>query len=122
MLNVHELSICSAIARTAQEHAGGRAVRRIRLRVGHFRQVVPGTLAYCWELQTRGGPLEGCALDVEHVPAVIRCRSCGADTTLEHPVLVCGSCGGTDVALVSGEEFLIESIDVAEPVDVEEVS
>jgi Zn finger protein HypA/HybF involved in hydrogenase expression len=29
---------------------------------------------------------------------------------------VCGTCGGTDVELVSGEEFLISSIDRAKEV------
>ncbi len=113
---MHELSICSAIARTAADHAGGRAVLRVRLRVGHLRQVVPDTLAFCWEIQTRGGPLDGCVLDLEHVPAVIVCRACGESTELTQPILVCGSCNTGDVELVSGEEFLIESIDVAEEV------
>lgn len=113
---MHELSICSAIAQTVGEHAGGRAVRRVRVRIGHFRQVVPESLAFCWEIQTRGGPLDGCQLDVDHVPAVIRCRDCSAATTLEHPILLCGACDGADVELVAGEEFLIESIDVAEEV------
>jgi len=113
---MHELSICSAIAQTAMDHAGGRTVRRVRLRVGHFRQVVPDTLTYCWDLQTRGGPLDGCVLDVDHVPAVVVCRPCGASTPLAHPILVCGTCQSREVELVSGEEFLIESIDVAEEV------
>lgn len=113
---MHELSICRAIAATATDHAGGRPIRRVRLRIGHFRQVVPETLAHCWSLHTRDTDLEGCALEVDYVPAVARCRACGADTTLDQPIVRCGSCGSSDAELVSGEEFLVESIDVGEEV------
>ncbi|HMQ24719.1 MAG TPA: hydrogenase/urease maturation nickel metallochaperone HypA, partial [Acidimicrobiales bacterium] len=54
----------------------------------------------------------GAELVVEDVPAVVRCRACGARTTLEWPVLVCATCDGRDVELVSGEELLVVAIDV----------
>ena len=97
-------------------HAAGRPVRRIRLRVGHLRQVVPDTLDYCWQISTAGTELDGCVLDVDYVPATVACASCDATTELTLPVLRCGVCGGVEVRLVQGEEFLIESIDVAEEV------
>ena len=111
---MHELSLCRAIADTAIEHAGGRRVERIQLRVGHLRQVVPETLQYCWALRCEGTELAGCELAVDHVPAAVGCNSCGAATRLDSPVLSCGTCGGTDVALTAGDEFLIVSIDVSE--------
>jgi hydrogenase nickel incorporation protein HypA/HybF len=88
-------------------------VERIRLRIGHFRQIVPETLQYCWSLQTDRSPLERSVLDVTYVEAVISCELCAAETTLSAPVLVCGVCGSRRVELVAGEEFLIESIDVS---------
>jgi len=83
------------------------------VRIGHFRQVVPDTLTHCWELQVNGTELDGSRLIVEEIPASIECRDCGATTMLELPVLRCGSCGSLSTDLVSGEEFLIDSIDVA---------
>jgi hydrogenase nickel incorporation protein HypA/HybF len=109
---LHELSLCGAVAETVRRHAGDRRVRRVRLRIGHFRQVVPETLAWCWEMQSRGGPLEGSELDVVDVPTVVRCRSCAAETTLAAPILLCDACDGADVELLSGEELDIESIEV----------
>lgn len=110
---MHELALCGAIADTVAEHANGRGVRRVHVRIGHFRQVVPDTLTFCWEMQTRGTGLECCELEVDYVPAVVACRTCGVDTTLDAPLMICGSCDGVDVRLTSGEEFLINSIDVA---------
>jgi hydrogenase nickel incorporation protein HypA/HybF len=114
---VHELSLAQAIVDTVCERAAvARDVRRVSVRVGHLRQVVPDSLLFSWDLLIEGTDLAGCALDIEHVPAVVRCRACGARTTLELPVLLCGRCASDDVELVSGEEFLLVSMDVAEQV------
>lgn len=111
---MHELSLCRAVAGVVSSNAAGRPVREVRLQIGHFRQVVPSTLQFCWGIVTDGTDLGGCGLRIEHVPAVARCRGCGAETTLEHPVLVCAPCGGRDVELLSGEEFLVHSMELAE--------
>lgn len=109
---MHELSLCKAIADTATDHAGGRPIERISLQIGHFRQVVPETLQSCWRMRSTDGPLADCILDVDYVPATIDCGDCAETTRLDEPMLRCGSCGSTDVALTSGDEFLILSIDV----------
>jgi len=109
---MHELSLCSSIADTVNAHADGRAVRAVNLRIGHLRQIVPETLQFCWSMQSADSPLANTELVIEHVPAVVSCRPCEATTTLEHPIPVCGTCGSGDVELISGEEFLIASIDL----------
>jgi hydrogenase nickel incorporation protein HypA/HybF len=111
---VHELSLCRAIVDTVDEHASGRTVSRVHVRIGQLRQVVPDTLRYCWGVTTDGTALDGCELVIDHVAVVVACEGCGAHTTLAHPILVCGTCDGRDVRLVSGDEFLIEAIDVME--------
>jgi hydrogenase nickel incorporation protein HypA/HybF len=111
---VHELSLAQAIADTTLRHADGRPVAAVHVRIGHFRQVVPESLLFAWELLTDDSALAGAALGIEHVEAVVECSGCGARTTLDLPVLACGSCGTTEVTLVSGDEFTIQTIDVAE--------
>ncbi|MEE9416359.1 MAG: hydrogenase maturation nickel metallochaperone HypA [Acidimicrobiales bacterium] len=109
---MHELSLCRAIADTATEHADGRLVQRINLQIGHFRQVIPETLQFCWQMRAEGTVLDGCELAIDHMPATIECRACGSLTTLTHPILRCAKCDSTEVELKSGEEFLIVSIDL----------
>jgi hydrogenase nickel incorporation protein HypA/HybF len=113
---MHELSIAQAICDTVVDRAGGRPVRRVDVRIGHLRQVVPDSLLFAWEMLTEGSDLAGSELVVEHVPAVVRCRVCGADTTLDWPVLACAACESLDVELRSGEELQLVSIDVAQEV------
>lgn len=111
---MHELSICRSIAGIVTRHADGRPVRTVHLRVGHLRQVVPDTLAFCWTMVTADTPLDGARLEVESVPATARCTACGETTTLSAPILVCGRCGGTAVTLLTGEEFMLTTLDLAE--------
>ncbi len=111
---MHELSLCASITDIVRDHAAGRPVRRVRVRVGHLRQVVPDTLAHCWDLVVDGTDLDGTALEVEEVPLAIDCDDCGTRTVPERLVMRCASCGGRHVEVVAGDEFLVTSLDVVE--------
>ena len=111
---MHELSICHSITKLVGRHAAGSTVRIVRLRVGELRQIVPDTLTYCWELVTEGSDLASATLEIERVPGAIRCAECDHVHTLTAPILVCPQCQGQDVEIVSGEEFLITSLELAE--------
>jgi hydrogenase nickel incorporation protein HypA/HybF len=111
---MHELSICNAIASSAVKHAEGRPVSRVTVRIGHLRQVVPDALQFNWEVVSGMSDLRDAALVIEQVPAVVECHECGVRTTLDVPVFACRACGGFDVTLVSGEELLLVSVDLAQ--------
>ena len=113
---MHELSLCQAIVDTVRDHAGERPVRRVHVRIGYLRQVVPASLEFSWQVITDGTELAGTDLVIDHVPAEISCRSCGATTELDQPLLWCPACSGHDVEVVRGEEFQLASIDVVEEV------
>ena len=113
---MHEMALCQAIADTVTEHAGDRPVRRVEVRIGHLRQVVPDALLFSWELLTDGSPLEGAELAIDHVPATISCDRCGEEATLDMPIMTCPGCHGYDVTLLTGEEFLIVSVHRAKEV------
>ena len=112
---MHELSLSRAIAEICLRHAEGRRVASVRVRVGHLRQVVPDTLAFCFELVAAAEEsLAGAALELVEVPARVRCRACGAQTTLERFELRCGACGGSDLEVVAGEELVVDSLELIE--------
>ncbi|MGH3696172.1 MAG: hydrogenase maturation nickel metallochaperone HypA [Pseudonocardiaceae bacterium] len=111
---MHELSVAEAIAQKVSERAAGRPVSAVAIRVGHFRQVVPDALDFCWTMITDGTELQGCRLEIEQVPATVHCQDCDATTTLDVPLLVCGSCEGSAVTLRTGQEFVVVSLDISE--------
>jgi hydrogenase nickel incorporation protein HypA/HybF len=93
---VHELSVSAAVVDTAVRHAAGRKVTRVHLRIGALRQVVPGSLAFYFEICARETLCEGAVLEWD------------ADA----PAFRCPACAGAAVAVVCGDELEVESIDV----------
>jgi hydrogenase nickel incorporation protein HypA/HybF len=80
--------------------------------VGELRQVVPSALSFNFELVAQGTPAEGAELRMQVAPAVVVCKTCGAETRLRAFPLQCGRCNGMDVSIVSGEELVMQSIEV----------
>jgi hydrogenase nickel incorporation protein HypA/HybF len=109
---VHELSVSSAVVATVVRHAAGRRVTGVHVRVGRLRQVVPDSLEFYFELVARDTVCEGARLELEVVPARLRCEPCAREWEISTPAFRCPACGGADVAVLSGEELEVESIDV----------
>jgi hydrogenase nickel incorporation protein HypA/HybF len=109
---VHELSICTAIAKIAHRTAAGRPIERVRVDIGHLRQVVPDTLRHSWEMVVFGTPLDSVPLEVREVAAIIECRTCGSRTQLDDPIFRCDACGSIETDVVSGNELFVTSLDL----------
>jgi hydrogenase nickel incorporation protein HypA/HybF len=110
---MHELSLCAAIADIAVRRSGEGQVEVIHVRIGQLRQVVPDTLLFCWSLVTAGTDLDTAALEIERVPAVLRCRACDTEQPLDDRVaFACAGCGSLDVGVIAGEEFLVTALEL----------
>jgi hydrogenase nickel incorporation protein HypA/HybF len=109
---MHELAIAEAVIRIASDHAAGRPVRAVFVKVGQVRQVVPAALRFSFELAAAGTPVAGARLEIEHVPAAGLCRACGHESALEAFPFACAACGGLEVALTRGEELLVDSLEL----------
>jgi hydrogenase nickel incorporation protein HypA/HybF len=111
---MHELSIAEAIVAIAEEHAGGRRVTKVELKIGYLRQVVPSALTFAFELVTQGTSIEGAELEIEDVPARVACRSCKADSRLVEFPFACPSCGSADVDVRAGDELFVDALEFVE--------
>ncbi|MCW3028978.1 MAG: hydrogenase nickel insertion protein HypA [Solirubrobacterales bacterium] len=111
---MHELSLSGAVLNTVVKHAGDRRVSLVSLRVGRLRQVVPDTLEFYFEFVARGTLCEGARLELEVVEASLRCEECELEWEIEIPAFRCPTCGGAEVAVATGNEFEVESIEVEE--------
>jgi hydrogenase nickel incorporation protein HypA/HybF len=115
------MSLCQAVAdtvtRTLAGVPGERRLSTVHLQVGALTQVVPDTLAFCWEVLVTDTSLAGSRVEVEHVPVTLACR-CGATTTLAAELLLrCRACASYDVEVRTGEELLVTALDLV-PVEV----
>lgn len=114
MARLHELSIAEAIIEVAVRQADGRRVTKVRVQVGHLRQVVPSALDFSFGLVAEGTPLEGAELEMEEVPVSARCGGCGKRGEIPDFPLQCRACGSSELEILTGEELLVESLDLEE--------
>ena len=109
---MHELAIAESVVETVTQRLPDAKVTCVRLEVGALSGVVPDSIRFCFDLATEGTGLAGARLEITEPPARCRCRACGAEFQPDSPVVLC-SCGSPDVAVLSGEQLKIVSVQVA---------
>ena len=109
---MHEYAIAEGIIGLACDHAGGRRIAAVEVRIGHLRQVVPAALAFAFEVASAETAAEGAELEIVSVVPVVHCAACGQETEARELPLACGECGGFDVAILAGEGLEVQSIEV----------
>ena len=79
---MHELAIAESVVAAVLDRAAEQEIRVVHVRVGQLCGVVPDSLLFCFDLAAAGTGLEGARLEIERVPGVAHCRTCGADFTM----------------------------------------
>ena len=112
---MHEMAITQSILDVAQQAAqehGARQVKSVRIVLGEYSGVVPQLLQDCFDVISRDTITQGARLDIRRLPVVIRCSVCGEDSEIDKRHVRCPLCGSTDLKLIQGREFYIESLEV----------
>ena len=112
---MHELAVAQALVEQVDavidQHQAGSATS-IRVRIGPLAGVVPELLATAFPLAAVGSRMEGAELDFVHAPIRVRCQTCGAETEAAMNRLICGACGDWHTQIISGDELLLESVEL----------
>ena len=103
--------MCEAIVDSVVQHARGREVARVRVRVGQLHRVVPEAFAQSFALAARGTPAADAATDIVFLPVRGECRSCGAGYEGDELPALCPSCRRDGLELRGGDELVVESIE-----------
>jgi hydrogenase nickel incorporation protein HypA/HybF len=112
---VHEYSLVQALVERVGQEARARqatAVTRLAVRIGALAGVEPELLASAFTL-CREGILADATLEIRRAEAAWACPSCGTPIP-EGAVLRCATCG-TAARLVSGDELMLEQIEMEVP-------
>lgn len=112
---MHELAVAQALVEQVesvirQHHAS--AATQIRVRIGPLSGVVAELLANAFPLAAAGSRMEHAVLDLVASPITVRCETCGAQTEAAMNRLVCGACGDWHTRITSGDELLLESVEL----------
>ena len=108
---MHELALTDGVVQMVRERLGDRRVTRVRLEVGRLTAVVPDAMRFCFDVCSRGTPLDGATLQIDEVPARIRCARCGGETQLDDAIALC-PCGSAEVEVIAGNELRILEVEV----------
>jgi len=115
---MHELSLMATVIETIEKYAkenDARDIESLTLQVGEISSVVPEYLKSCFPIAAKGTILEAAELIIEPVPMRARCLACGNEFIPDAETKeACPSCGGKALKIVSGREFFIKEIAVAD--------
>ena len=112
---MHEFSLVSAVVDSLEEYAaqqGWGTVKKVTLRIGAMRQVIPETMRFAFKTACEGTPLAGAELEIISVPIAVRCPKCGREWGEEHMGMICPYCGCDDAQMTRGMELDIDSVEV----------
>ncbi|MCL1941826.1 MAG: hydrogenase maturation nickel metallochaperone HypA [Synergistaceae bacterium] len=112
---MHELSLVMSVVKTITnlcEQNKWKRVLRVTIKVGHLRQIEPEIFAFAFSSATAETMLEGAEISIIEMPIIFKCHSCKKSSDTEDFRFVCPNCGSLDVDLISGMEFVIESIEI----------
>lgn len=112
---MHELSVAQALVEQVDavidQHNAAQA-SMIRVRIGPLAGVVPELLATAFPLAAAGSRMEHAELEFTHAPIQVHCQTCGAETEAAMNRLLCGACGDWHTQILSGDELLLESVEL----------
>ena len=86
-------------------------VKAIHLEVGKLKYIVPEIFVTCFDGTPKAEKLEDANINIDVLPIIVRCKTCGAKTEADEKELKCSKCQETDVDLISGNEFKIKGIE-----------
>ncbi|MCX6139177.1 MAG: hydrogenase maturation nickel metallochaperone HypA [Ignavibacteriales bacterium] len=114
---MHELSIAQSILDIIVSNVPEdqlHYVRTVSLKVGKSSGIVPESLEFCFMAITAETNLCQARLNIEKIPFVIHCHTCGLEQENEVGSALCASCGSVDTTILSGTEMQFSEIELDE--------
>jgi len=112
---MHELSICQALidrVTLIANEQNARQVFSVRVAVGPLSGVEPQLLQQAYPIAAAGSIAAESELELESLPIRVLCSSCKQESDALPNRLVCGHCGDWQTTLVSGDELMLQGIEL----------
>ena len=117
---MHELSVCMSLldqVTAIAEERNAHRVTRIELTVGPLSGVEIDLLETAWPIASAGTLADEAEFVIEATPVVVVCNVCGEETSANSNRLVCGQCGAHKTRVVSGEEMILQRLELETSAD-----
>ena len=87
-----------------------KRVTEVHMSVGEFSGVDSELLEIAFEEMISETPLRGAVLELKVIPLEARCETCEKHFTVERFEFLCPECGSPNVAILRGEQLMLESL------------
>ena len=113
---MHELSIAKALMDLADRYLppDGK-VHSLQVKVGPLQAIEEEAMRWAWLAATAETRYDGAVLELEYLSPRRRCQECGAETDGE-AFEPCPRCEARFTVPIGGDELLLVSLDVEDPV------
>ena len=108
---MHELGITRNIVAIVTENAGEQQVKSVTLDIGKLAAIMPDAIRFCFDVCSKDTLLEQATLEINEIPGMGRCNSCGEEFELDQLFGHC-SCGSHHITCIAGEELKIKEMEV----------
>lgn len=112
---MHELSITESLLKTASDYAqknNAKRVTALNLVIGELSGIIDESVQFYWDMISENSICEKSVLNFDKRKAFMKCMTCNNEFSLDGELSPCPSCGSMDLKVVSGNEFLLESIEI----------
>lgn len=112
---MHEMALGQGLVELLEEQAvqqGFTRVKKVTLSLGDLGHVDPDSLAFCFDVVTRGTLAEGAKLIIERPPGEAHCWDCGITVTVQSRADACPVCGKHRLSIIGGDEMSIRELEV----------
>jgi hydrogenase nickel incorporation protein HypA/HybF len=117
---MHELSIAQDILTIIRQNVPLEEVYNIsnvKVKIGDMSGVVAESLEFCFQAIVFETELSNIKIIIEKIPFVLKCNSCGAESTNEFGIRVCSNCSSTDTTVISGLEMRVTEVELKEVIE-----
>ena len=112
---MHELSITESLLNTASDYArknNAKKVTVLNLVIGELSGIVDESIQFYWNMISENSICERSILHFDKRKAIMICLSCQKEFELAGELSPCPSCSSMDLKFLTGNEFLLESIEI----------
>jgi hydrogenase nickel incorporation protein HypA/HybF len=105
---MHELSVTESILEISLRHAkkvDAKRITNLYLVIGQLASIVDDSVQFYTIA-------DGSKLHFRRIPATLMCKECDNQFTPDGSGYECPKCKGSNIKIISGEEFFMEAIDV----------
>lgn len=115
-LLMHEFAVTKQLVKCVQQYADENEAEKVTdvyLKIGDLRGMVNDWVVRYFAYASKGTNIEGAKVHIETIPGRLVCQ-CGALTPLERGNMdaVCCACGGRNLRIINGTEFMLAGIGV----------